>query len=46
MCKYPDGAKYTGSWLNGQPHGVGVKVLPDGTKYTGDWLDGKANGQG
>ena len=21
MCKYPDGAKYTGNWLNGQPHG-------------------------
>jgi len=29
MCAYPDGAKYTGNWLNGQPHGEGVKILPD-----------------
>jgi hypothetical protein len=46
MCKYPDGAKYTGSWRNGQPDGQGLKVLPDGTQYTGEWVDGKANGQG
>ncbi len=44
MCKYPDGAKYTGNWMNGQPHGEGVKILTDGTKYTGEWIDGKANG--
>ena len=40
---YPDGAKYTGEWLNAQPHGTGIKILPDGTKYNGQWKNGKAH---
>lgn len=37
----PDGTKYTGDWVNGKAHGLGVKVLPNGTVYNGDWVDGK-----
>ena len=46
MVDLPDGAKYGGEFVNGRPHGQGVKTWPSGLGYEGEFRDGKANGRG
>ena len=48
---WPDGSRYEGGWLNGQPHGYGVMIwsrdsLWPGDRYEGEWLDGMLDGDG
>jgi hypothetical protein len=45
-CNYPDGKSYEGDWLDGKPHGRGIKSWPDGRKYDGMWEMGKPVGHG
>lgn len=45
-CLYPDGKIYEGEWLDGKPHGQGIKAWPDGRKYDGLWSLGKPIGKG
>jgi len=42
----PNGAKYTGEWLNGKRDGYGVQIWVDSSRYEGHWSHDKANGQG
>ena len=42
----PNGAKYTGEWLNGRRDGHGVQIWVDGSRYDGYWHDDRANGEG
>ncbi len=37
--------KYTGSWLEGNPHGEGTFEHPDGGKLSGNWVKGNPDGQ-
>ncbi|MCB9283399.1 MAG: caspase family protein [Lewinellaceae bacterium] len=41
-----DGAKFTGSFRNGLPHGEGVMNFANGERYTGQWTDGNFDGKG
>ena len=43
---YPNGGKYVGEIVSGEPHGQGTFTLPDGAKYVGEWKNGDWNGQG
>ena len=44
---YPDGAKYTGQFKDGQPHGRGISYFGNGNiKYVGEFKDGQPSGQG
>ncbi len=43
---WPDGRRYDGEFVNGQPDGVGTEVLPDGTRYQGHWFRGQRDGVG
>ena len=36
---YPNGAKYKGSWLNGQANGIGQIDHPDGSCFTGNFAN-------
>lgn len=42
---YPDGTKYTGSFVNDRREGVGV-LESGGWKYVGNWKSGRRSGQG
>ena len=42
----PNGAKYTGEWLDGKRDGYGVQIWVDGSRYEGNWKNDKANGDG
>ena len=33
---YPNGGKYVGEIVSGEPHGQGTFTLPDGAKYVGE----------
>jgi hypothetical protein len=37
------GVVYTGSWKEGEKHGMGTLDFGDGTNYTGEFLSGLAN---
>jgi uncharacterized caspase-like protein len=39
-------AKYTGSFLNGQPHGLGICLYANGDFYRGEWAEGAYSGKG
>ncbi|OOG22987.1 hypothetical protein B1C78_13100 [Thioalkalivibrio denitrificans] len=42
----PDGARYTGAFHEGRPHGQGTLTGHDGTVIQGQWLNGEAHGPG
>ncbi|VBB05334.1 morn motif [Lucifera butyrica] len=42
----PDGSKYTGSLVNGQPDGKGAECYPDGGRYDGEFRRGLRQGSG
>ena len=41
-----DGSKYTGSFVNGKPHGQGVLEYRNGDKYEGSFAEGLSHGYG
>lgn len=43
---WPNGANYTGNFLNGKFHGQGTYSWADGKKYTGGFKNDKRNGLG
>lgn len=43
---WPNGAVYTGDWLNGCMHGVGTFNTVDGSCYTGSWAEDLKQGLG
>jgi hypothetical protein len=43
---WPDGANYTGDFLNGKFHGQGTYLWADGKHYTGEFKNDKRNGLG
>ena len=43
---FPNGAVYTGQWLNGKPDGHGKLVEPNGETYEGQFVDGYVQGFG
>ena len=43
---YTNGDTYTGTMVNGEPHGEGKMVMADGTTYEGRWAKGKHSGPG
>lgn len=43
---FPSGAKYVGSFKNGECHGIGVCYYTDGSKYSGDWRERYPEGNG
>jgi hypothetical protein len=43
---FPSGAKYTGDFLNGEIHGLGVCYYSDGSKYQGQWRNRYPEGKG
>jgi hypothetical protein len=44
--RYPDGSVYTGSWLNGVPHGDGRLRFRNGEEFFGQFARGLPNGIG
>ncbi|MBN2007736.1 PDZ domain-containing protein [candidate division KSB1 bacterium] len=40
VVDYPDGRKYTGSIVEGVPHGSGTMLMTDGTERYGEWFLG------
>lgn len=44
--RYPDGAVYTGFFVDGVRMGLGILELPNGDKFEGQWVDDKMQGQG
>jgi TPR repeat protein len=43
---WPDGRRYDGMFVDGQPDGIGSELLPDGTRYRGHWYRGQRHGVG
>ena len=43
---YPSGAKYIGTFLNGEIHGIGTCYYTDGSKYQGNWVYRYPEGNG
>jgi hypothetical protein len=43
---WSNGATYTGQFLDGKYHGLGVYVWPSGKKFVGRWSNGVKNGHG
>eukprot|EP00287_Rhodomonas_sp_CCMP768_P015727 CAMPEP_0196756254 /NCGR_PEP_ID=MMETSP1091-20130531/100333_1 /TAXON_ID=302021 /ORGANISM="Rhodomonas sp., Strain CCMP768" /LENGTH=61 /DNA_ID=CAMNT_0042104835 /DNA_START=53 /DNA_END=234 /DNA_ORIENTATION=+ len=41
---WPDGAKYSGEWVDGKMHGKGTYIETDGARYEGEWEQGKMHG--
>ena len=35
ICRFKNGARYTGEWLKNKKHGQGTFIYPDGSKYEG-----------
>jgi TPR repeat protein len=44
--EWPNGRRYNGEFVDGQPDGVGREVLPDSTRYQGHWYRGLRHGVG
>lgn len=44
--RYPDGAVYTGQFVNGTRRGAGKLEKPDGSVYEGAWRSDKQHGPG
>ena len=44
--KWSNGATYTGHFLEGKYHGLGVYVYPSGKKFVGRWENGLKSGHG
>lgn len=44
--RFPSGAIYTGSFFNGEVHGLGICKYMDGSKYDGNWNFRFPEGQG
>ncbi|XP_077862576.1 uncharacterized protein LOC100376953 [Saccoglossus kowalevskii] len=44
--KYPDGEEYSGEWLDGKRHGIGMLSLVDSSQYVGGFEDGLCSGHG
>jgi hypothetical protein len=42
----PSGDRYSGGYLNGKAHGLGIYQFADGRKYDGDYSMGVRNGNG
>jgi len=42
---WKDGSKYSGHWINGNPHGLGTWENLE-VKYVGQWIDGHREGKG
>ncbi|MFP6894771.1 MAG: hypothetical protein VCA18_13530, partial [Opitutales bacterium] len=42
----PEGRRYIGSFLQGNPSGEGQQVVSTGVVYSGDWKDGLRHGKG
>uniref|UniRef100_A0A7E4VGP2 MORN repeat-containing protein n=1 Tax=Panagrellus redivivus TaxID=6233 RepID=A0A7E4VGP2_PANRE len=40
------GARYTGEWKNGKPHGEGLMIFTDGKEYKGSFVHGEIHGYG
>jgi len=34
-CRFKNGARYIGEWVNNKKHGQGLFIYPDGSKYEG-----------
>ena len=46
-CMYPDGSRYTGAWLSGQPHGQGhMYWAAERREFEGEFADGDPAGVG
>lgn len=43
---FKDGAKYTGTFVNGYPQGKGIAEYPNGERYEGEMAEGSFNGYG
>ena len=43
---WPDGSKYSGTWLNNQISGLGTYTWPNGDRYEGSFRNGQPNGHG
>jgi len=43
---YPDGSRYNGYVVKGQPHGNGMMTYPDGRTFIGVFNHGKPEGPG
>jgi hypothetical protein len=41
-----DGEVFGGYFVDGKPHGAGVKSWPDGEMYSGEWNEGERSGNG
>ena len=41
---FPDGTRYDGPFVNGAPHGKGIKAWANGTRYEGDFIQGHMSG--
>lgn len=46
FVKFPDGSRFKGALLDGNPSGMGIIIYGDGSRYEGNWTGGNANGQG
>ena len=40
MVTFPDGRRYEGEWIDGEPHGQGILTMPDGRHIEGEWREG------
>nr|HPI21850.1 hypothetical protein [Spirochaetota bacterium] len=43
---WPNGATFTGQWVDGKIHGRGAMVWENGARYSGQWRNGKRDGRG
>ncbi|MDJ1170127.1 MORN motif-containing protein [Roseofilum sp. BLCC_M154] len=45
-CSYPNGDRYQGNFVDGQPNGQGTYISLEGSRYEGNFLNGQPHGQG
>jgi len=46
VCKYANGGKYDGQWVDDQKSGEGVYEYPNGDEYSGEWANDMRDGKG
>lgn len=46
LCRFKNGARYTGYYVEGKKNGDGVFLYPDGSKYEGSWINDLRSGLG
>ena len=46
FVQFPDGSRYKGPLIKGNPDGLGIIFYGDGSKYEGSWEEGNAHGYG